>query len=625
MTSSNKLEVLLEDNYFDSFVESSLECIEQYYEHNHSLNNDVIGDVLLDEYLELELNDLLESNGIFYIFENMDELELEHFDTNYINTKETKYNENCHHYNCVINEFLDNVIKVSKTEYVNILKEIDIHNDAIHDEPNDDNKSIISNVTKKSENSVLSDDSLNEIFKSLCEYLEECMEDDEIMILMIEPDVYDLLFDLLEEYVNLHYDDFISINDIDNVYNIIDDTIEWYFTMVNVPRSYDSTYILKKVNKEYVEQRLKYLENVYQPEQKSEEWYNYRNNLITASDAHCAFGSEAVKNSLIYQKCNAYIDAKFKKQTDSALNNNYYILNKVGVNGCLFEFSDDSGDDMNVTIDDKEPETKTETKTVYYGGLAKEEKNDVMPVFVNTNSTLHWGNKYEPISVLIYEHMFNTKVGLFGCIKHEKYNFLGASPDGINVDKENERYGRMLEIKNIVNREINGIPKKEYWIQMQIQMETCELEECDFLETKFYECENEQEYEELNDSESNMFDKTYKGIIMWFVKETTEPYYVYVPLEYTISNTNKTKDELEEWMNKKKEEELKNNNIFGKLLYWKLEKLSCVLVPRNKLWFNAAIKCLSKIWKTIEIEREGDFEHRKPVKNKQRNMFIECV
>ena len=45
----------------------------------------------------------------------------------------------------------------------------------------------------------------------------------------------------------------------------------------------------------------------------------------------------------------------------------------------------------------------------------------------------------------------------------------------------------MLEIKNIVNREINGIPKKEYWIQMQLQMEVCDLGECDFLETRFKE------------------------------------------------------------------------------------------------------------------------------------------
>ena len=51
----------------------------------------------------------------------------------------------------------------------------------------------------------------------------------------------------------------------------------------------------------------------------------------------------------------------------------------------------------------------------------------------------------------------------------------------------------MLEIKNIVNREITGIPKNEYWIQTQIQMETCDLSFCDFVETRIKEFSNEEE------------------------------------------------------------------------------------------------------------------------------------
>ena len=52
----------------------------------------------------------------------------------------------------------------------------------------------------------------------------------------------------------------------------------------------------------------------------------------------------------------------------------------------------------------------------------------------------------------------------------------------------------MLEVKNIYNRDIDGNPKEEYWIQMQIQLETCDLEICDFLETRFKEYELEEEY-----------------------------------------------------------------------------------------------------------------------------------
>jgi putative phage-type endonuclease len=119
------------------------------------------------------------------------------------------------------------------------------------------------------------------------------------------------------------------------------------------------------------------------------------------------------------------------------------------------------------------------------------EKNN----YVNLESPMHWGQKYEPISVMFYEKEYKTKVGDFGCIQHEKYDFLGASPDGINILTNTHRFGRMLEIKNPISRKIDGIPSEAYWIQQQIQMEVCDLEGCDFLETCFKEIEENQFYD----------------------------------------------------------------------------------------------------------------------------------
>ena len=62
--------------------------------------------------------------------------------------------------------------------------------------------------------------------------------------------------------------------------------------------------------------------------------------------------------------------------------------------------------------------------------------------------------KYEPLSVLLYEYLYETTISDFGCIQHDKHKFLGASPDGINTKPNNFLYGRMLEIKNIVNQGI---------------------------------------------------------------------------------------------------------------------------------------------------------------------------
>jgi hypothetical protein len=45
-----------------------------------------------------------------------------------------------------------------------------------------------------------------------------------------------------------------------------------------------------------------------------------------------------------------------------------------------------------------------------------------------------------------------------------------------------------------VNREITGIPLEAYWIQMQVQMEVCDLDECDFFETQFKEFDTSEEF-----------------------------------------------------------------------------------------------------------------------------------
>ena len=162
----------------------------------------------------------------------------------------------------------------------------------------------------------------------------------------------------------------------------------------------------------------------------------------------------------------------------------------------------------------------------------------------------------------------------------------------------------MLEIKNIVNREITGIPKKEYWIQMQLQMEVCDLDECDFLETKFVEYDDYQSY--LNDTTDKL-----KGFIMYFTTKDGKPFYVYKPLD--LAN-----DETDEWEQTNMDKYQDQGLIWIKNCYWKLDIVSCVLVTRNKQWFADNIGQLEKVWRTIEQERITGYEHRAPKKRVQR-------
>ena len=318
-------------------------------------------------------------------------------------------------------------------------------------------------------------------------------------------------------------------------------------------RDYSPEPILKKDNTA-IREKLSYLSSCPQPAQRTKEWYEFRYNLITASNAYKAFeSSQAVQNQLIFEKCSA-------EKPDAA---------------------------------------DADTKVI-----------QIKSPFTNVNSPMHWGQKYEPVSVLVYESIFGTTVGEFGCIRHSQFPFLGASPDGININPFNPRYGRMLEIKNVVSREIDGIPKKEYWIQMQLQMETCDLDECDFLENKFMEYADEEAFlsDTMDDSHLLTEVNNLKGIIMYFVLPNSDtPFYVYKPLNMPF-------EEFEEWSQKQIWCEHKEKTWIGNL-YWWMEECSCVLVERNRMWFKNNIHFLEKIWKTVEEERiTGKWTERSPNK-----------
>tara|TARA_A100001011_G_scaffold394465_1_gene486970 strand:+ start:201 stop:1472 length:1272 start_codon:yes stop_codon:yes gene_type:complete len=226
---------------------------------------------------------------------------------------------------------------------------------------------------------------------------------------------------------------------------------------------------------------------------------------------------------------------------------------------------------------------------------------------VNTDSACHHGHTYEPLSIMIYELRYKTKIGEFGCISHDKYSFLGASPDGINLDETNERYCRLLEVKNPKSRVINGIPKKAYWVQMQLQMEVWNLDECDFLETTFHTYKSEEEFKE-----DGLFhlsnDCKQKGIMVQFFNGK-EPVYKYAPLNLTENEFNKWYDDcLDE-----------NNNLtWVQNIYWRLEVFSCILVPRNKKWFNSKLPEIKEFWNIILKERVTGYEHRKPKKREKK-------
>ena len=339
-------------------------------------------------------------------------------------------------------------------------------------------------------------------------------------------DVYKHTIDVLK-----HIDLFEEIDLIDYVNEVID----IYFNQIIIPRHTEQNFDVY-TNKRNIDKILTKIRNIPQPDQRTDEWYLFRWNHITASSAWKSMESEKTHNQLIYSKCTP-INLNLKKS-------------------------------------------------------------------VNINSATHHGHKYEPLSTLIYETKNNTIVEEFGCIEDTEIDFIAASPDGINVKRESPLYGRLLEIKNPKSRKITGIPKKEYWIQMQFQMYVTKLHLCDFLETTFNEYESEEAF--YKDGTFNKSDDgKMKGAIVCFYNKE-EPVYEYCPLEID------TKEGFELWC----DEIIDKNNELSwiKNIWWKLDTYSCVTVEYNEHWFNQAIEYFKKTWEIVLRERKEGFQHRKPNK-----------
>lgn len=227
--------------------------------------------------------------------------------------------------------------------------------------------------------------------------------------------------------------------------------------------------------------------------------------------------------------------------------------------------------------------------------------------WVNTDNSLHWGVKYEPLTALIYEKMTDAKVEEFGCIQHTKYPFIGASPDGIVTNQESPLYGRMLEIKNIYNRDMNGIPSEAYWIQIQIQLECCDLDVCDFVETRFKEYNSHVEFFEESNKER------IRGLMLHFVPKdgkSNVPLYKYMPLDISLNENS-----MDEWISQCKNE-IPEHTIYAKI-HWYLDEILMSTVERNQMWFKSALPMIKETWETIERERISGYEHRA---SKKRNV-----
>jgi putative phage-type endonuclease len=97
-----------------------------------------------------------------------------------------------------------------------------------------------------------------------------------------------------------------------------------------------------------------------------------------------------------------------------------------------------------------------------------------------------WGHRFEPVTRAIYELEIagvGTVCDTLGRFTHATIPWLSASPDGLVV--RGPLAGRLVEIKSPKTRQPGEFVPSDYYAQMQIQMEVCDLPAADFVEAQF--------------------------------------------------------------------------------------------------------------------------------------------
>ena len=310
----------------------------------------------------------------------------------------------------------------------------------------------------------------------------------------------------------------------------IETFIDSYFTKIV------ADYNERKRNRSNIANKLQFLKTLKLPEQRSQEWYDMRDKMLTASSLADSLGKGhfRTRGSLLIDK------------------------------------------------------TSTEPP----------------PYF--TSPIIEWGVKYEPVATTFYEKLNNLSILEFGLVPHSKLKIFGASPDGIcDIDSPEDYVGRMLEIKCPPVRKFTKEVPEHYWMQMQGQLECCDLEECDFLQVKLLEYNTEEEYiddkltEDSELKEGLTVNNLPKGLVLSFSKRVNDK----TEYHYEYSEFYSSYDKLKEWSQKIIDGyPLEYDKL--EFHWWKIERYECTLVHRDRKWWLDTVPEILNFWEDVEHYRK---------------------
>jgi hypothetical protein len=188
-----------------------------------------------------------------------------------------------------------------------------------------------------------------------------------------------------------------------------------------------------------------------------------------------------------------------------------------------------------------------------------------------------WGTRHEEAVRMIYEAVNSCSV-LAGIprLRHSKLTGLAASPDGII--QNGAFVGRLLEIKAPLSRILeDDIIPNDYYCQMQIQMEVCDIESADYCECRFNMVKNGA-WSDI----SGVLPKFVGSLAVVGLRNNYKTWkYVYSPL---FSNDEKGRVDAINWR-----PDLADSDSIEilELETWEIIDWQIITVARNRRWWEA--------------------------------------
>lgn len=203
-------------------------------------------------------------------------------------------------------------------------------------------------------------------------------------------------------------------------------------------------------------------------------------------------------------------------------------------------------------------------------------------------SALGWGIRFEPVVKQLIEYRDKCSIYEPGRLNHKKNTHLAASPDGVIESSSNpKQVGRLVEIKCPYSRRIGTEIPSDYWIQMQIQMEVADVDECEYIEVELVSKKAKQE------SLPDLTGTTYQGFVYLLKQKVEED----DPFEYKYIYGEIGSQEVPP---------IPDGYECIETIPWGLKSWHRKIVSRDRVWYESTKPWQEEFWREVETVRNGE-------------------